>query len=425
MRVALVFSTLAWAAASAQTIVPPRQVASLFPADAKGELKCQVQQLRPVLDFSFRFHAGYTVTVPLSQYSGPGHKWTVGVRIQPEVGGNPVFFVERLDLPPVPQTKLEGETGGGYLLGEGSYRAKFLLMDDLGRGCHAEWPITARLGPTDHDAKLAVAPGTIQETSLRGVRSANAAGLPPLRKLTVLLHAAALSPTQVRASDVVTLLGALSSLLDLAPARSVRLVVFNLDKRQELYRDENFTPDRIGEVRQAIFNLQLGVVDVQTLQDATGHLDMLADLVTQELQAQDPPEAVVFLGPHAWVQDKPPDTIGKPGPHGPKFFYLQYQRPLPPWMVLRNTTAAATGLPDASTPNTGHGAMGGMMGAGAGMGGVGPAPMPGRGLNADLPRDTIDYLVSILKGKTLIVRTPGEFAKAIKLIAPPKGGKSL
>jgi hypothetical protein len=66
-----------------------------------------------------------------------------------------------------------------------------------------------------------------------------------------------------------------------------------------------------------------------------------------------------------------------------------------------------------------------MMGAGAGMGGVGPAPMPGRGLNADLPRDTIDYLVSILKGKTLIVRTPGEFAKAIKLIAPPKGGKSL
>jgi hypothetical protein len=32
-------------------------------------------------------------------------------------------------------------------------------------------------------------------------------------------------------------------------------------------------------------------------------------------------------------------------------------------------------------------------------------------------RDTIERLVAGLKGKTLVVRTPGEFAKAMKLIA--------
>ncbi len=37
------------------------------------------------------------------------------------------------------------------------------------------------------------------------------------------------------------------------------------------------------------------------------------------------------------------------------------------------------------------------------------------------PRDSIDYLVSLVKGKTMVVRTPAEFAKAIDQIAPAKG----
>jgi hypothetical protein len=39
-------------------------------------------------------------------------------------------------------------------------------------------------------------------------------------------------------------------------------------------------------------------------------------------------------------------------------------------------------------------------------------------------RDTIDYLVAMLAGKTLVVHTPGDFAKAMKQIAPWKAAKS-
>jgi hypothetical protein len=36
------------------------------------------------------------------------------------------------------------------------------------------------------------------------------------------------------------------------------------------------------------------------------------------------------------------------------------------------------------------------------------------------PRDTIDYLVTALKGKTLVVYTADDFAKAMKQIAHGK-----
>ena len=141
MRAAALLAALALARASAQTVVPPERGAELFSRGGPGTLKCEVRQLPPVLDYSFRFRAGYTVAVPLSQFQGPGHRWTIMVRLQSEPEGQPVYFVNRFRLPAVPGTRIYGEAGGGYLLGEGSYRASFRLRDEAGRVCRADWNI--------------------------------------------------------------------------------------------------------------------------------------------------------------------------------------------------------------------------------------------------------------------------------------------
>lgn len=415
MRAAALFSAVVWAA-SAQTILPPQRGADLFSRGSPGGLKCQVRQLPPTLDFSFRFRAGYVVAVPLNQFQGPGHRWTVVVRVQSGTAGQPVYFVDRLRLPEIPSTKMYGEAGGGYLLGEGSYRASFVLRDDQSRTCRADWNVEAQLGARDRHVKLAIEPGMAEEVSLRGRHPANPPGDAPLGRLTVLLHAAPVSPRRsiIQASDAVTLLGALSSLLDLAPADSVRLVVFNLDRQKEIYRQEHFTPDQLETVRQAMFDLQLGVVDYQTLQHPEGRVDLLAGLVNRELQAENRSDAVVFLGPHTRSADKRVLEIGNGGAGAPKFFYVEYQRPVTLAAVLgQGRMPRSNWLHD--TPNE--------LAPHSDADAHRPDEMTPESDTPFLPEpvhDAIDYLVAGLKGKTLVVRTPDEFAKAMKQIAQGK-----
>lgn len=402
-------------------MVAPDRVAQFFERKDLKPLKCQAGPLRPVLDFSFRFRAGYTVRVPLEQYRGKGHKWMVMVRVQPEVGGAPVYFLDRLNLPDVPDAKADGDAGGGYLLGTGLYRATFLLLDDEARACRADWNIEAQAGSGDRSVTMAIAPGAVQEISLRNARSVNSTGTAALGRLTVLLHAAPVWPrmSRVQGSDVVTLMGALSSLLDLAPARSVRLVVFNLEQQKEIYRHEQFTLDQLGAVRQAIFELQLATIDYRSLQNPAGHLDLLAHLVEQELNAGQPSDAVVFLGPRARAGGKRAVEVAN-GPAGmPKFFYVEYQPPL----VMRPAGPSAdefarvgSGIGRQTRPATGED------------GGSGWAVVPDSSVIDSIngpaaavpPRDSIDLLVSMLKGKTLLVRTPADFAKAMGQITPQK-----
>jgi hypothetical protein len=117
-------------------------------------------------------------------------------------------------------------------------------------------------------------------------------------------------------------------------------------------------------VAQSIEQLQLGLVDVQVLQNRGGHVALLTDLVNRELNAPHPSDVVLFLGPMSRYLDKIPESwLDRPGGEGPRFFYLQYRSP---FVQMQST------LPD-----------------------------------------TISSAVSKLRGKTLIIRTPGDFAKAI------------
>jgi hypothetical protein len=370
----LAIALLLASACAAQVIANPARFGStlkaLEPRADEERLRCEVTPIRPSLNFGFRFQAGYVVHVPMNQYSGAGHGWAIVTRITPEDGGQqPVYLVGRVRLPSIPKTRINVEVGGGYLLGEGRYDVTWTLIDDTDRVCRASWRVDAKLGRRERQVKLSMPRDTVADFTLRGRlggrRGSDDAA--PIR-LTVLLNAAPLVPfrTRLRASDRVILLGLLSSLLERVPARSVRLVVFNLDQQKTLLREDAFAPGALGRVAQSLNGLELGRVDYHVLQNPRGHLDFLAGLVNLELRAEAPSDVVVFLGPATrYEADVPPAALE--GSHGPvpQFFNFQF-RP-----YFRN--------------------------------------------EVELP-DSIAKATAKVKGKTIVIRTPADFARAIEQI---------
>jgi hypothetical protein len=382
MRRVLIAIVVASAAAFGQSIVNPARLPATIktfePQPGERSVRCEVIPLKPVLNFGFRFQAGYVVHVPLKQYEGSGHRLVLLTRITPQGATHkPVYLMNVVRLPAVPKTKVSLELVGNYLLGEGSYRVEWVLLDETKRVCRKHWRADARLNYAERKVIIAMPPDTVTDLSLRGSRGVrrNKDDARPVR-LTVLLHAAPLSPrrTKMRASDKMMLLGTLSTMLDRVPTRSLRLVVFNLDQQKELFRRDDFTPDALEQLTQSLNALELGSVDYNVLLNRRGHVDLLADLVNQELAAKEPSDEVVVLGPPSRFFDKlPPEALEKPPHAGARFFYLQ----LNPYF---------------------------------------------RGAGTSFP-DSINSAVARLKGKTVVIHTPGEFAKAIDQIESAAAGK--
>ena len=382
MRYALILALAACTAAPAQSIVNPNRARSVIAQLEGGQageqaLRCEVSAIKPSLNYSFRYQAGYMVTVPMNQYIGSGHGWTMLTRITPEGGDRkPVYLMSRIPLPQVPKTNVEVRVGGGYLLGEGAYNVRWMMLDDSGRVCRKSWRVDVHLSRADRQVKVAMPPDTVWEIGLRGSRTLprGTDDAAPLR-LTIFLHTAPLFPrrTRMRPNDMVTLMSTVSSLLERVPARSVRLVLFNLDQQKELYRKEGFLLQDMAQVSQAMTNIELGLVDFQVLQNKRGHVDLLTELVNREIEAQPPSDVVLFLGPA--------DAVFRPRAAGRI------------WRSRRDTGRSST------TFNS-------------------PRSSVSRRAT---PTDTIKSALSRLGGKTILIHTPGEFAKAIERLE--KGGR--
>jgi hypothetical protein len=236
----------------------------------------------------------------------------------------------RVRLPEVPPTKVKIDTFGGFLVGPGRYHVEWALYDDQDRVCRKDWNIEAKLNHGERNVKLDIPPATVADFGGNGLPLQTRArdDAPPFR-LTILLHAAPISPrrTQLRITDRILLMSTLASLAGTVPALSVRLAVFNLDKQQILFNQENFTLASLGRVAQALNDMELDAIDYHTLQNPGGHVDLLSDLINRELASPKPSDAVVFLGPASRYLDKiPPAAVYTAAPKL-RFFYFQY-RPL-------------------------------------------------------------------------------------------------
>ncbi|HTX38885.1 MAG TPA: hypothetical protein VME43_27865 [Bryobacteraceae bacterium] len=365
---ALLLAGVAWG----QIIIEPAKVPEslkhfVMPAGAKP-LRCDASYIRPVLNFSLRFQAGYLVRVPMDQYLGPGHVWIIWERITPENDpARAVYLGDKFILPDVPKTNIVLPVVGGYLLGEGRYRVEWMMWDDQGRVALKQWTLEAERSHANRNVKMAMAPGSVAEFSLRGAGAARAADDAAAIRLTVLMNAAPISwrRMRLRATDQIMLLGGLSALLERVPTKSVRLVVFNLDQQQELYRSEHFAIEDLDQVGRVLNQTELGRVDFHVLQRPKGHLDFLAGLMNREVREAEPSDVVLVLGPRPRYTDKIPAQELERAGGAPRFLYLQYQ----PFLHA-------------------------------------PPEAP----------DTIRLAVKALRGKTLVIRTPADFAKGIEQV---------
>jgi hypothetical protein len=370
VRAAFLLVLLAASTLPAQTIVDPVKLRLVLPKfEAQDtELRCNVVALKPALNYSFRFQAGYMVTVPMNQFIGPNHGWSMLTRITPAEGDSrPVYLLSSTTLPDIPKTKSELQFGGGYLLGEGGYDVRWMLLDDTGRACRKTWHVDVHRSHAEGKVKVAMPRETVWELSLRGSRrlAPTADDAAPLR-MTIFLHTAPLFPrrTRMRPNDMMTLMSTVASLLERVPVRSVRLVLFNLEQQKELYRKENFLLRDMAQVSEAMTHIELGMVDYQTLQNRRGHVDLIADLVNREIAAEPRSDVVLFLGPGArHFESMPHSSLEKPEGRAPQFYYFE----IAPF--FRQTSQ---------------------------------------------PVDTIKSTVARLGGKTMLIHTPGEFAKAIE-----------
>jgi hypothetical protein len=411
MRQLIFAALLAWTS-SAQTVVSPADFPAaekrIEPQESEKILRCDVDHGKAALNFGFRLQASYLLQVPLVQYSGPGHAWNILLKVTPEGAGElPVYLADHLELPAGMHPEYIGEASGSFVLGEGRYSVKFLAYDDMGRVCRREWQIDADPRRSGRAIKVAMPPNTVADLSYSPPDSGKPADPPVPRRLTVLLngsapyqswlsyyHPGAISPyndTPEFYDYRAALLGILSSLLEKLPGTSVRLVVFDLDQQKETLRQDQFTLKDMEKAAHAANNTDHWVVTVSELQNRPSRLGLLANLIERETDAREKSDLVLFLGPQiASNGNMPPHFLDSEKGAQERFLYLQYR--LSPNRIFYATPPEMTSNP-------------------VGVRGIGRATMP-----PTEEADIIDLTVARLRGKTLAVHSPLDFAKAVEAI---------
>jgi hypothetical protein len=334
-----------------------------------------------ILNFNFRYQTAFSFEFPLGEMP-EGGKIHALVRATPE-GGAPVLLSERFDIPPVRDAvnqmvlNLGGEMvaylGGHFTIGPGVYQIELLLYSDDGRAFFKKWRLKTE--KTDDPASLTKA------NSVDALVPGHWGGKmdPNGIRLTLLLNATTISVFHAKLRDYAFLMQMVSSVLELVPCRSVRIVAFNLDNQDELFRRDNFDSTGWHDLEEALKDPQFASIDYHGLIKGT-EPEYLTRLVEGELAADT--DAVIIVGRSARFIDKTPKGLKRTlKATKTSLFYLQQD-----WQINEGETFY--------TPDGGYHVMGSEH----------PYTFP----------DSLAYLVGDMRGTVLHFWTAREFYKALQ-----------
>lgn len=281
-----------------------------LPAD-EVKMRCRLFAFPPRLSFGFQYWSGFDITVAAREFLTTPKEKPLVLAAEITNSRNQKFYVfNRSTLPQnIPnefweRKNVELNLGGGFVVGEGKYKARFLLVDGLGRACRDDWKFEAK--PTN--APVPVPPGEVRTNDFRFN------GIPPkpgTEQVTVFLHAAPIyarrNVTRLRPWDQSVLLGSLTSLLTNSKFAKARVVVFNLDARKVLYTTEAFDRRDFFRLARTLEAFNMGTVSIDTL-TGRGEAQFLEELVRAETERQQSrSQAAIFLGPSwRWGQKLTP-----------------------------------------------------------------------------------------------------------------------
>jgi hypothetical protein len=306
---------------------------------SEARLKCYIEPLSPFLDFAFRFELGYLFRCPLKHFDGKPARIASVLRVTPE-GGKPALFAQSYGIPGVPpalakttdvrKVNAEISASGAIALGEGKYTVELLLIDDRERVTRKKWKATASRKSDEKTVQVTTQPYTATSIHSRPWPDQNTHSSNGTR-LTILLDAAPVNPRslKLRAWDRAFLLDSVSSVLRELRADTTRVVAFNLDQQEEIFRQDNFDRSGLVKLSHALQKLELGSISYQKLSQPAGWSEILTRMASEEVEAKEPPDAVIFLGPTTRVSDKlPKEAFTKPRDNKTRFYYFEY---FPAW----------------------------------------------------------------------------------------------
>src|SRR5581483_7932565 len=116
-------------------------LAVLEAGETRKDLPCTVGAAKPLLGFDMKFHAGYDISVPMSDLAGSDNDLNILFRVIPDTHkDSPVYFAQHVRVPVIDEdAKGDAYIQGAFDIGEGKYHVDWLMRDRSDRVCSDSW----------------------------------------------------------------------------------------------------------------------------------------------------------------------------------------------------------------------------------------------------------------------------------------------
>ncbi len=311
----------------------PKAARDLDSAPAESRLPCYFDLHGGLTwTFLFRYSTGFQIDCQLGSTVLPGTTWMAVIRITNQFGKSAIML-EEFDIPQVPHENhtaldaplsgLKVSMSGGFAAGPGRYLFEIVLTDKRGNSIRRKWKLKLPGYKEEQQVSSALLPGAI--APLLAPRWDGALTSKGIR-VTVLLDLESLYPfAWLRTWDRAYLLQSLTSLLDQLPCKSVRLIAFDLERQEELFRQDNFDADGFERLEKALGQVQFDTIPYQSLMRGAW-AGFLVNLTQQEITTKQTPDAVIFLGISGNQAEAkfPSEMLNKLETQDTHIYYLRY-----------------------------------------------------------------------------------------------------
>ncbi len=310
----------------------PSDMAIFEAGETRKDLPCTVTPVKPILGFDLKFHTGYDIDVPMKDLAGAENALSIVFRVAP---GNRkdeyVYFGQRFKVPSIEEdAKGDAYLQGVFDVGEGSYHVDWLMKDRTERVCSFSWDSEAELPAKDKQIALTINPSTIQGADGEQFKEdppvERIQTEPPLNvKVLVNFAPQKYESAALQPADTSALVSILRQIARDPHIGRFSIVAFNVQEQRVLYRQESGSRIDFPALGQALTSLSLGTVDLKRLGQKHGDTEFLTDLIKQEVNTADPPDALVFAGPKVMLDaNVPQDDLKEVGDVRYPVFYMNY-----------------------------------------------------------------------------------------------------
>ena len=307
-------------------------MAVLEAGEARQDLPCKVEEVKPLLGFDLKFHSGFEVSVPMRELAGSENLLTIVFRVRPEgKADGDRYFIQRLKVPALEEdAKGDAFLQGGFDVGEGKYQIDWLMRDRTERVCSSSWKVDAALPVKDKQIEMNEPADTVEPSQFDHFQeeppvARNSTETPLSVKILMNFAPQRARSATLQPVDTSALVSILRTISRDPKIGRFSLVVFNMQDQKVLYRQDNADRIDFPKIGEALRELKLGTVDFSKLATKNSETEFLSELLQKELAGTEAPDALVFAGPKVLLdQNVPQEALKSVGTLDYPVFYLNY-----------------------------------------------------------------------------------------------------